>query len=273
MRNILTFCEIISHRQFIRNIITEYVRIQEKNMNMIIAICDDDWSWLTFAEKQLKEYFLKSGDTAEILCFDNGSQLLDYKGSPIDILFMDIEINGVEGSADGIELVRKVNRRWKNCHVIYCTNHLHYAVDVYDTDHTYYIIKSEFEDRIDAVFKRIKRTDKEGKEEVFFHVIGGGMTCFPVKEIRYFERRSRYTLLQTDTGDFHIREKISEISDILPEDLSTRCHSSYLVMMDRISCRTGNAYELKSGENIPISRKFMKATKQDFLNYCEGQMI
>ncbi len=247
--------------------------MQVNQMNMIIAICDDDWSWLTYAEKRIKEYFIKSGESAEILCFDNGDQLLAYGGAPIDILFMDIEIKGVEGAADGIELVRKVNRLWEDCQVIYCTNHLHYALDVYETDHTYYVVKSQFENRIDAIFSRIRKMEKQDKEEVFFHVIGGGMTCFPIKEIRYFERRSRYTLLQTDIGDFHIREKISEISDILPEDLSTRCHSSYLVMLDRISCRTGNAYELKSGEIIPISRKFMKTTKQEFLNYCEGQMI
>ena len=242
-------------------------------MSMVIAICDDDRLWLSHAEKTLEEYFRKCDESADILCFESGEELLAYKGAPLTALFMDIEIKGIDGSADGIELVKEVNRLWKNCHMIYCTNYLHYAVDVYETEHMYFVVKAQFEERIDAIFNRIRQEKRQEKEEVFFHVISGGMTCFPVKEIRYFERRSRFTRLKTDKGDYHIREKISEIMDILPEDLYTRCHSSYLIMMNRISCRTGNTYELKCGETVPISRKFMKTTKQDFLRYCEGQML
>ena len=42
--------------------------MQVNQMNMIIAICDDDWSWLTYAEKRIKEY---ARAEEKMWCYEN----------------------------------------------------------------------------------------------------------------------------------------------------------------------------------------------------------
>ena len=281
---------------------------------MVIGICDDDYIWMKHASKVLKEYFQLRDEKTEIVCFEDGNQILAYKGEPLHVIFMDIELDdykkkhekqyagqnrvltkrerteaagkaklmelerteevakGIVTQENGIDLTRRVNELWPDCQIVYCTNYLHYALDVYETNHVYYIVKTQFEERLDQVFEKIRFTKKYEKNQVCFHVINRGMTCFLLKDILYFERVTRYTEIHTAEGCYDIREKILEIWDLVPNGIFTRCHASYLVNMGQISYKSGKIYQLKSGEIIPISRGFSKMTREDFLLWCTKQM-
>ena len=56
-----------------------------------------------------------------------------------DIIFMDINLEN--SSASGIDLIHKVNFLNPSCQVIYISQYLEYASDVYDTRHTYFMNK------------------------------------------------------------------------------------------------------------------------------------
>ncbi|MBQ9068557.1 MAG: hypothetical protein IJ131_05755 [Eggerthellaceae bacterium] len=49
-----------------------------------------------------------------------------------DLVFIDIEF---DGKPEGIAAVREINERVPNCQVVYLTNYLQYAVDVYQANH------------------------------------------------------------------------------------------------------------------------------------------
>ncbi|MBR0381900.1 MAG: response regulator transcription factor [Eubacterium sp.] len=249
---------------------------------MRIAICDDDASWNRHASSVLREYLAgreKPGQNkpAEILCFETGEDFLSYEGPPIHLVFMDIEFDEEHDEAvfkgDGIAFATKVNERWKDCMVAYCTNYLYYALDVYDTDHVYYIVKSQFEDRLDSLFDKMDRVKERESASVYFHVIGSGMAYFALKDVIYFERKTRYTEIRTAEESFHIREKIPDIMEKIPSGIFTRCHSSYLVNMEHILKRDGNSYVLKSGGHVPVSRSNNISTREDFLIWCEKQVF
>jgi len=257
---------------------------------MLIAICDDDRLWNKQATELLRDFFSKRNETVEVVCFENGEQLLSYEGPPISAIFMDIEFDGASEPSsrtdserqgrdlskpkqdNGIEIVRKIENMWEGCHIVYCTNYLQYALDVYETGHVYYVMKSQFKERLEAVFARIYHEEMKDKTQVFFHVIGKGLTGFFLKDIQYLERRTRHTVINTLDGCYSIRERIPEIMEIIPNHIFTRCHSSYLVMMDSICQKEKNTYRLKSGVIIPISRNYMKSSRDEFLRWCEKQM-
>ena len=246
---------------------------------MVIAICDDDRLWNRQASEILEEYLKEKNEPAEILCFESGEELLAHKGRPISVLFMDIEFDedGEESKrssdkAKGITFAGRVNQVWPECQIVFCTNYLYYALDVYETDHIYYLVKSQLKDRLDSVFTRIHTSKRYEKENLYFQVIGGGLVSIPLKDLIYFERKTRYTQIHTREGIHRIRDKIPDLMNTVPSNFFTRCHNSYLVNMQYIACKTGNAYELSSGQEIPISRKYAGTTRQEFLAWCEIRM-
>lgn len=249
---------------------------------MRIAICDDAASWNRHASKVLTEYLAgrKEPDQnkpAEILCFETGEDLLSYAGPPIHLLFMDIEFDEEHdetiSKGEGIAFAARVNERWKDCMVVYCTNYLYYALDVYDTDHVYYIVKSQFEDRLDNLFDKMDRLKVRESASVYFHVIGSGMAYFALKDVVYFERKTRYTEIRTAEGSYHVREKIPDIMEKIPAGIFTRTHSSFLVNMEYILKKEKNSYILKTGGHVPISRSYNMSTREEFLIWCEKQIL
>ena len=235
---------------------------------MRIAICDDEMYWKKEAEDIIKEYYSGNEESPEIEFFSNGNELLSYRGKPFSLVLMDIELE----QENGIDVASRLNEYWPDCHIVYCTNYFHYALDVYETRHVYYVVKSQFRERLPRVFHQIRTLEQRQKAEVYYHVVGHGTACFALKDILYFERKTRVTNLHTKNGIYNIWGKIPDIMESLPEGSFTRCHASFLVMFAAISAQDGKTYILKNKERIPISRNYNKKTKADYLIWCEEEM-
>ena len=235
---------------------------------MLIAIVDDDPLWLEQASDMLRKYAKARALPMELVTYNNGRDFLAAQDRKFDLVFLDIEI----GQESGISLAVKINEIWDECQIIFCTNYLHYAMDVYETRHTYFLVKEYVEQFLDKVMDKVTLAINEKRQEVFYHVIHGGMTHFLVKDICYFERKTRYTMLVTTKGTFNIREKIVDVIPDLPEGEFTRCHSSFLIKLSYIEQKDGSSYHLIGGEKIPISRKYLGITKREYLHWCEQQM-
>ena len=92
-----------------------------------IAICDDERicrdqlsSFLTRYAKQNKEEF-------ELLVFENADRLLLYYPKDLDLLFLDIAMDGV----DGMEAAREIRKADKHVCIIFITTMVQYAIDGY----------------------------------------------------------------------------------------------------------------------------------------------
>lgn len=235
---------------------------------MVFALLDDERSWLTKAKDYILKYAAKKNLSIDVLCFEHGKELLSYTEKPVDVAFIDIELQ----DENGILIAAEINRQWPGCQIIYCTDYLVYAVDVYETRHTYFFVKSQMEVRFDDIMNKILAIWRMEHQEVYYHVIKGEMTRFSVKDISFFERQGRITILVTDQGIYHIREKIEDIIKDLPVEEFSRCHSSYIVNFSQVVRKDRTSYLLKSGEKIPISRSYATKTKSDYLHWCSMQM-
>ena len=235
---------------------------------MTIALVDDDRLWLRKAESAFLKYAQNNNIDLEVLCFESGDALLNYGEKTVDAAFVDI----VLGDKNGIDLATVLNDQWPDCQIIYCTDFMHYAMDVYETKHIWFLVKSQFEDRLDRIMNKLFNIERMEKQELYYHVIREGMTRFILRDIIYFERKTRFTLLVTTHGKYHIREKITEVLKDLPKGDFTRCHASFTVNLSYIDHKNRSSYELKNGESVPISRSFSADTKRDYLQWCAEQM-
>lgn len=90
---------------------------------MRVGICDDDAIWCRKAEKIIYSYAAQTETELEVICFTTSEKLNSYDGYPLDMLFMDIVLENEEGK-NGIDIVTAVNKKWKDCQIVYLTNYL-----------------------------------------------------------------------------------------------------------------------------------------------------
>ena len=118
---------------------------------MVIGICDDDKKWRESCKRTLIGFSTMIDMGMEVMCFSTAEELLEYKETPLDAVFLDIEL----GRANGIFVAKKLNKVRPNCKIIYMTNYLHYATEIYNTEHIWFVIKSKFTDKIGDISYQI----------------------------------------------------------------------------------------------------------------------
>ncbi len=236
-----------------------------------IGICDDEEDWHNKSREIINEYTTKTNIPIELSFFNNKKQLLDYDGLPFDSVFMDIELE----EENGIEVAELLNEKWPSCAIVYVTNYLFYATDSYDTEHIYFVLKERFEEKLPSIFDRIFHIRGQVANKLIFKIIGENnhnIMLYP-KDILYFERNHRHTIIHTVWGDYETWNKIGDIEKKLSELDFVRCHNSYIVYLPAVREFSAASIIMNNGATIAVSRNFAAHTKTVFTRWAASQMI
>lgn len=94
---------------------------------MKIAVCDDEPIFRKQLKAILEEYYC-SLDVL-VLSYSSGEELLGaVKGNPFDLVFLDIEMEGI----DGLETAKRLNELVSDLPVILLTSHTELAMEGYE---------------------------------------------------------------------------------------------------------------------------------------------
>ena len=239
---------------------------------MRVGICDDDALWCQKAEKIIYEYADKTEMEMEVICFSTPEELTDYAGYPLDVLFMDIVLEDGEEGKNGIDLVSSVNRKWKECQIVYLTNYLFYATEVYHTEHVFFALKEQFGERIGEIFGKVFHQLSQTRDKLTFSVIGGKEVSLAPADILCFERSGRTTNIITVYGTYPIWDKLSALMEKLPELDFVRCHNSYIVYLPAVREMLADAFILDDGRKVMISRSYRKSARTAFMKWAVTQI-
>ncbi|MDO4521726.1 MAG: LytTR family DNA-binding domain-containing protein [Eubacteriales bacterium] len=236
---------------------------------MFIAICDDDKIWSGTVEKILENYGKIRKLEIETKCFWSGQELLEKLETAPDVLFLDIQLE----NEIGIKLASEVNERWPHCQIVYLTDYLHYATEVYHTKHVFYALKKQFADRVDEIMNKVLHERAQHQKKILFTMYGARELLLSQEEILYFERMGRITMVVTVHGNFEVHNSLQEIEKRILQMDFCRCHNSYIVYFPAVLRRDREGFVMKNMERVPISRGYMKKTKEAFLRWAMMQVI
>ena len=233
---------------------------------MKVAVCDDDRRWLQTADSIIRKYADDRALSIDIVPAARPEELCGELLKSLDIVFMDIEF---ENGAEGIECAARLNSQSPDCRIVYLTNYLHYAVDVYDTNHIWFVIKDQFADRLPAVMDRYRRDAEDGRSYIVIGLKGSRDTVrLRCADIVYIERMPHSSLVVTDKDRFVSREMYSDVMERLPGHSFARCHSSMIVNMSRISRIHDKSVTMDNGDELPVSRRYSKPFRQAFMEWA-----
>lgn len=236
-----------------------------RNKMYKIVIFDDDFKSCDRTKKVLEKYAGTKKAVFDITPVLSPQALLEVfeKEPDVDVAFLDIRVGE---KADGIELAKEINRLAPNTAIVFLTGYIEYATDIYDTKHVYFILKEEFEKRIEALFQKLsvffERKNQRGRY-IVFHLKGKEVV---VKEddISYIERKGRITYIKCKDRVLEVSDKLKDLENKLCPISFARCHNSFIVNFVAVKEFTRTEFLLGDGTFVPVSRYKLEETREKF---------
>ncbi|MDD2979705.1 MAG: LytTR family DNA-binding domain-containing protein [Hespellia sp.] len=236
---------------------------------MVVAICDDEKSWVGQSEKIIKDYAKKTFLDLEAFSFSGREELFTYEGNPIEVIFLDIDL--ADGD-NGISLAEEINQRWPECQIVFVTNYIYYATEIYHTEHIFFVLKEQFSEKVGEVFRKVLHVSEQRVKKLVFTQVGGDALCLSPRDIRYFERDRRVTNIHSAWGEYHIWDRLNVVEELLPDLDFVRCHNSYILYLPEVLEMQKNWFIMKDEKRIPISRRYVKHSREAFMQWALLQM-
>ncbi|MCM1257971.1 MAG: LytTR family DNA-binding domain-containing protein [Roseburia sp.] len=229
---------------------------------MRIGICDDEKNIRQWLEQNTRQVCAK----AEIVQFEDGKTLLSYTGK-IDILFLDIQMEGI----DGMEAARELRKAGNPVTIIFVTAMEDYVYQAFDVEAFHYLVKPFSREKFARVLAKAigKKNhvveETKGEKKYFFVKSGSSHVKVFMENIIFAEVFNRKVVIHTEKGDVEYYGKLTDLEKEAGEDFF-RPHRAYLVNFKYIVRYDARTIYLEGGEVLMAKQKYPEFVKQ-YLQY------
>lgn len=229
-----------------------------------VAVCDDEKYMSDMISTMVSDFFREKNMEIGIIRFSGGKELLKY-GKTIDILFLDIQMKGM----DGMKTARKLRGCKFRGFLIFITILKEMVFQAFEVQAYDYLVKPIEEKQFRKVMERLLASMRNASEASLLVQKGHESRIIPFADIVFCEvinRKVYLHLASSEVVDFY--ERIENLETKLDNSFF-RCHRSFLINLRYLrSYRNGAAY-MESGEEIPVSRLRSKIFSGTILQYMK----
>ena len=244
---------------------------------MKIAIVDDIYEDADRIRHTVQEYAdINSMMLNDVRIFTGGEELLsEFKPGSFDIIFLDIYMNGI----NGLDTARRIRSLGCECRIIFITSSPDFAVDSYEVDAAYYLLKPFGRD---SIFKALDRSCQEFNEQSLSVKVPsrGSLLRLKLHSISYSEYVNRSILVHLIDGEnVEVSMNQRDFSALLLQyDCFCDCIKGILINFEDVYKLLSDRFIMKSGASIPISRLKYQEVRRKYLDYTfkalrEGQEL
>lgn len=204
----------------------------------------------------LREYGQETGTELLITEFTGGTAFLEQYQEDLDLIFMDIMMDGL----DGLTTARKLRRRDDKVLLVFVTSMLQYAVQGYSVDAMDFIVKPVTYTGLKLCMDRVVRRLNETTPVRLRFTNREGTHSVDAAEICYIESLEHKIVVHTVQGEIQSDMSLAAAEKMVKALPFFRCHVSYLVNLRYVDRVSGNDVWV-NGDRLAISRY----RRKDFL--------
>ena len=230
---------------------------------MQIAICDDEKNIRELiANKIIKQY----PDT-NISFYSSGEELL-LSSNPIDILFLDIQMQG----KNGMETARELRKKDKNVIIIFVTAVEEYVFQAFDVGAFHYIVKPIEDEKFTDVLHRAieennaKKPANQVQKEKYLMINNGGVHIkVTIDDIVYAEVFNRKVVIHKMNETIEYYGKMSDLESVAGDGFF-RPHRAYLINFKYVEKYDATTIYLEKGTALMAKQKYPEFVK-NYMKY------
>ncbi len=214
-----------------------------------IVICDDEKHMSDHIRAMTSDFFRKKNREIQLRTFTSGEELLNYDGQ-IDILFLDIQMKGM----DGMETARKLRADKFRGFLIFITVLKEMVFQSFEVQAYDYLVKPVEEKQFEKTMVRLFASMQNAVEDSLLVQKGYEGRIILKKEIVFCEVMDRKIYLNLASGEVvDYYDRIENLETKLDSHFF-RCHRSYLINLKHLKgYKNGTAY-MDNGKEVPVSR-------------------
>ena len=235
---------------------------------MNILICDDDKLYVDMIRKYVDEFFAEHKITDYNVYEYNSGDEAAKNNEKIDIAFLDVEMNGING-IEASTILRKNN---KDIIVFIITSYMGYLDDAMDEGVFRYINKPI--EKI-TIFRGLqKAVDLCYKKQSRKIVIKSANANVIIEQdsILYIESLLRKRHIYTESGEYISTESLTYWKNILGKETFCHVNKSTIINIKKVKEFSNTYVKLENVEGtIDIARDRRNEFKQKLLMYLAGQ--
>jgi len=232
-----------------------------------VGICDDELVFRKAIADCVKKYFQNIKKEFEIVQFSSGEQVAEYDGEQIQLLFLDIELENM----NGLEVLKELLDKEIVWRVVFVTSHDELMIDAFSVKTLGFLTKPvNAKKLVKLVDKVIHELDKNQVLEC-----NDGSELFYVKteDIYYVQAIGNYSELHTKEqtrivdGKLKIWQEKTCNMDII------RIHKSYIVNLNHITNWKNTEVIMSNGEKIPVGRSYTAEAKKTYFDFLKNKTM
>ncbi|MCI9136424.1 MAG: response regulator transcription factor [Lachnospiraceae bacterium] len=229
-----------------------------------VGICDEGQICRANIGKLVKKYFTKRSLEYQLREYESGKSFME-QGEKVDILLLDIEMEGISG----IQLKNWLNQKKSDTKIIFVTNHTEGMTEAFGRNVYGFLKKPPEPGELEICLGRITEEIEENESLTIKSI--NQEFVIKIKNVFYFVSEKKYSRMVSGNGVHFCDMSLSQLEEKLKYQSFFRCHRSYLVNLRNIYCIKDNVC-MKNGDVIPVSRRKVKNLKDSYQLYIEKKV-
>lgn len=233
---------------------------------MRILICDDDLLAIEHLQKLIREYFGQTNvKCPETVCYTGGEPLLCDKGEK-DIVFLDIQMPGLDGIYVGNELKNQNDK----VIIFIVTSYSEYLDDAMRFHVFRYLSKPldkqrffrNMKDAVDLYHTMTVKLPVETRQ---------GVHMLPSSSIIAIEAQGRKVTVHTTQRDYESIHNMQYWLKLLPENCFFQTHRSFIINLEHVTDFDHTLVRLMDNQfSAYLTKRKYSAFKEAYLLYLES---
>lgn len=231
-----------------------------------IVICDDEKVIVNQLQNYVENVFAEHKKDCEILAFTQPMELLPLlERTKIDILLLDIDMQGINGMDIAAELRKQIHQPL----LIFVTCQESFVYESFQYQPFDFIRKSCYEkDLKNTLLRAIRQLENQKKE---YLIEQEDMKIrLQLSEVLYFEACANYMKIVTKEDSYQQRKTMSQLQEELTPYGFIRIHKGYLVNQKAIHIMKSDKVILDDGTELPMGRHYRANAKEEILKFLRG---
>ena len=231
-----------------------------------IGICDDEIAFCTEIEEYVREYAEKEKITVEIEIFTSGEELFEMMKheNTIDLLFLDIELGGIDGVEVGHRLREKIEN--EAMQIVYVSSKESYAMQLFHIRPFDFLTKPITMEKITKVLSEYKRLFID-RNMFFSFQVGKSTYRISENEILYFQCEGKKIHVITTKDKREYYGKMADVEKQISMNKFCVVHKSYIVNINYVSEFCPDEVIMCNKVRIPISQSMRKKVREKILEW------